>query len=291
MIFIFYLCFLFVHRNAELKKDSVKQDGSHVITLLKAVPHFDGFLIKKDKSFIYAGGWNGTVVGRIKLSGKIRVEVKNLSGPVYVHMDRFNNLFVSNFTNDQLIKISSNGNRSVYADNLDAPAPILSDAKGDLLVGNYGKNYRGNSIVKIFKNGKKTSFIKDDRIFAPIGLVFGNDSSLYIGNQGDGKILKYMNGTLYDFAALPSKKINHMVFLKGNLYATSIVDNRVYKINMMGIVSVFAGSGAYGNNDGPVHLATFKAPNGLSTDGENLYVADNIDDSNNLQNIRMIVLD
>ncbi len=71
-----------------------------------------------------------------------------------------------------------------------------------------------------------------------------------------------------------------------NLYVADTNNSTIRKIVILtGAVSTIAGSGSYGSADGTGTPATFAAPQGITTDGTNLYVADT---SN--QTIRKIVI-
>lgn len=62
--------------------------------------------------------------------------------------------------------------------------------------------------------------------------------------------------------------------MDGNLYVADAGHNQVKKIDRNGTVSVFAGTGETGNNDGSAEMATFNYPSGICTDGNgNFYVA------------------
>ncbi|MCP5495275.1 MAG: hypothetical protein H7A23_12030 [Leptospiraceae bacterium] len=71
-----------------------------------------------------------------------------------------------------------------------------------------------------------------------------------------------------------------------NLYVTDNIYHKVLKIVISsGVVTTLAGSGSSGSIDGTGTSASFKNPNGITTDGTNLYVTD----SNN-NKIRKIVI-
>ncbi len=71
-----------------------------------------------------------------------------------------------------------------------------------------------------------------------------------------------------------------------NLYVADSGNNKIRQIVIAtGVVSTLAGSGTAGADEGTGIAATFNAPNGIATDGTNLYVAD----TGNLK-IRKIVI-
>jgi hypothetical protein len=62
----------------------------------------------------------------------------------------------------------------------------------------------------------------------------------------------------------------------GNLYLADSVNNRIVKFTSEGTMSVFAGSGTSGSNDGSGTAATFNNPTDLAIDsGGNVFVNDN----------------
>lgn len=73
-----------------------------------------------------------------------------------------------------------------------------------------------------------------------------------------------------------------------NLYVVDTFNNTIRKIvTATGVVSTFAGGGTFvaGGGNGPALTASFNGPQGITTDGVNLYVADRLN-----HNIRQIVI-
>ena len=61
----------------------------------------------------------------------------------------------------------------------------------------------------------------------------------------------------------------------GNLYISDQGNNRIRKVDTNGIISTYAGSGKYGNLDGPALQSTLNYPMGIAFDSaDNLYIAD-----------------
>lgn len=77
----------------------------------------------------------------------------------------------------------------------------------------------------------------------------------------------------------------------GNLYVGS--NSRVYRISPSGVVSIVAGTGQYGANDGPGNTATFRDINAIAVDTSgNIYVAESEwrSESPNIFNLRIRVI-
>jgi sugar lactone lactonase YvrE len=61
----------------------------------------------------------------------------------------------------------------------------------------------------------------------------------------------------------------------GNIYVADLGNNMIRKINLNGIVTTLAGSGAAGSDNGTGTAASFSAPSGIAVDAAgNVYVAD-----------------
>ncbi|MEV0368153.1 hypothetical protein [Nocardia fusca] len=64
---------------------------------------------------------------------------------------------------------------------------------------------------------------------------------------------------------------------RGNVYICDVIDRRVRKVDVNGIITTFAGTGELGcsGDGGPATAASFNAPNGLAVDSaDNLYICD-----------------
>ena len=68
----------------------------------------------------------------------------------------------------------------------------------------------------------------------------------------------------YDLVLLPD----------GDLVVSDLTNRRLRRVTLAGVVTDFAGTGASGNEDGPVATASFEAPQGLAIGEDMLYVSD-----------------
>ena len=114
----------------------------------------------------------------------------------------------------------------------------------------------------------------------PVGLVYGADSGLYIGNFTDRKIHLWKFDSLKYIATVPGPLNTSLGFITeahGLLYGTTFQSNQVYEINpnYLDSTRLLAGSSA-GNTDGPVAVAKFNRPNGIyaSRGGDSLLISD-----------------
>ena len=126
------------------------------------------------------------------------------------------------------------------------------------------------------------------------GDITTDGTNLYVVDSGNGNIRKIViatgevstqSGSINIFA---SNATPHITTDGVNLYITDTVSRTVRQIVIAsGMVSTLAGSGAAASVDGIGTAASFNKPMGITTDGTNLYVADN---SCCYGNLRMIVI-
>ena len=173
--------------------------------------------------------------------------------PYGVGVDASGNLYVADYGNDRIRKITPEGLVSTLAGSTEGfrdgtsaqfngPAGVAVDAAGNLYVADYG-NHRIRKIT-------------------PEGLV----STLAGGTQGfrDG------SGTSAQFDGPTGVALD----AEGNLYVADYFNDRIRKISPEGLVSTLAGS-TEGLRDGSGISAQFNGPTGVAVDAEdNVYVAD-----------------
>jgi tetratricopeptide (TPR) repeat protein len=67
-------------------------------------------------------------------------------------------------------------------------------------------------------------------------------------------------------ATIPGGGNGHVVWTAHGLYVTGFRANRLFKVSAEGEVTPFAGTGRFGQNDGPAAEAQFSTPNGIAYD-------------------------
>ena len=198
-----------------------------------------------------AGSANGTV------------DTTTFNSPLGVAADGSGNLYVADYENNLIRKISSVGMVSTFAGTgaagaddgsaatatFDLPEGIAVDAAGNVYVADNGND----RIRKITPDGQVSTL-------AGSGLV-GSSNGM---------------GTAASF----NSPFGIAVDAAGNVYVADSGSNLIRKITPSGSVSTFAGSGAKGAADATGGAASFNTPAGLAIDAKgNVFVAD---ENNNL---------
>ncbi|MES2277154.1 MAG: T9SS type B sorting domain-containing protein [Bacteroidota bacterium] len=111
----------------------------------------------------------------------------------------------------------------------------------------------------------------------PSGIVTDAASNIYVSDYGSGAIRKITPTAVVTTITNINSPSGIAADTQGNLFVTSFDGNKIYKISPGGLVSVFAGNGNAGFNDGPGITAQFSGPGGITADASgNLYVADQV---------------
>ncbi len=224
---------------------------------------------------------SGSTVKKISLNGSVSTFIAGLKTPTGNTFDKYGNFYVSNYTTGQIIKVSVDGKRTIIASGLDMPGGIVSDADGNLFVGINPFPKWGKTIFKIDPKGNLEKFITHPDFNGPSNLTITSDGTLYVANYRDGKIFKIgKNKTVTQIAQVPGSlgfSIGQLTSIKNTLYATAISIHKILKITSDGKMSVIAGNGNYGMEDGQALESSFRFPLGItpSLGGDSLFVLDN----------------
>jgi sugar lactone lactonase YvrE len=189
-----------------------------------------------------------------------------LSGPYGLAVDRAGNLFIADFHNGRVRKVSPNGTITTVAGGgtgelgdggpataavLNTPAGVAVDSAGNLFIA----SQNSHRVRKVSPNGMISTVAGS----GPGGIRAG-------GFSGDGG-----PATKAQFKFVSSVAVDHA----GNLFITDGDNHRVRKVSPDGTITTVAGGGTRGLVDGIAATAATFYPFAVAVDGAgNLLVAD-----------------
>lgn len=232
--------------------------------------------------------------------------------PTVVAIDRFGNVFVVDRSNHKIRKITPNGDVTTFAGSgvsgaadgvgtaasFRFPDGAVFDSHDNLFI----SDQSNHKIRKITPDGTVSTFAGIGSIgsangigtaasfYYPAGMAVDASDNLLIADYGNNKIRKITpDGTVTTFAgtgvagALEGDALSAQfngatgvcVDRSGTVFVADYYNNKIRKIDTLGTVSTFAGSGAMGSADGIGTAASFYYPAIVSVDvHNNLLVTD-----------------
>ncbi len=182
-----------------------------------------------------------------------------LNNPQYLTIDGGGNLYVTNFGNGTISKISSTGVVSTFTSGLNGPTGITIDVNSNIYVAT-NNNLNQSPILKITPSGAADTFATVTGYV--YGLTIDNNGNLYAANSAPGAIsMITSSGIVSTFASGMAGISGITLSSNGNLYATGSTNGGVYKITPTGSVTSLYGGFSFGG------------PNGIAIDNNNnLYI-------------------
>ena len=225
--------------------------------------------------------------------------------PYGICADSLGNIYVADFGNNKIRKISSAGVVTTFAGNGNSPdmdGPLLSAAiygpSGVAIV-----NGDTNRIYVTENLGNRIRFVSNDSVSTlvnsnipstiyaqPMGLSIDTGGNLFFTNIGYSDVVQIPPSQMLNVIAAPvspvqgynvqiiaplSQPSGTVLDKEGNLYIADLANNVISKITSSGTFSIFAGDSTMGFADGPGTSARFSHPTSLTIDAnDNLYVVD-----------------
>jgi sugar lactone lactonase YvrE len=235
------------------------------------------------------------------------------NGPLGVATDAAGNIYVADTANNKIRKVSLDGSSGTFAGTgaagsadgsgllatFNAPRGLAFDADGNLYVADTGSN----KLRKITPAGVVSTLAGTGAVgsadgtadvatfSAPCGLAIGADGTLYVCDRDNNKIraVNSSTGTVTTFTGTGTsgstdgaKTLATFNYPEGIaisqdsiLFIADTGNNKIRRVNQLGGVATYAGSGTAGFLDASDISAKFDTPRGIACDSlGNLIVAD-----------------
>ena len=191
-------------------------------------------IVATDKDTLYVADYGNNLIRKISPDGLVTTLATGVIEPAIITLDKDGNLYVSEWTGHRIIKIT--------------PAGLVSTFAGS---GNEGQ---ADGV------GTAASFNK------PAGIAFDKDGNLYVSDTVLNLIRKItpegVVSTFYNGEELNGAR--GIAFDKdGNLFVANTFKHVISKIDQNGILTTFAGTGEVGYTDGSLSSALFNQPNAI----------------------------
>lgn len=232
--------------------------------------------------------------------------------PTVVTLDGFGNVFVVDRSNHKIRKITPSGDVTTFAGSgvsgsadgvgtaasFKYPDGAIFDSQNNLFI----SDQSNHKIRKITSDGTVTTFAGTGSIGAadgigtaasfyyPAGMAVDVNDNLLVADYGNNKIRKITpDGTVSTFAGTGVSGSAEGTTLTaqfngatgvcvdsfGNVFVADYYNNKIRKIDTLGNVTTFAGTGVAGSADGIGTAASFHAPAIVAVDNaNNLFITD-----------------
>ena len=214
----------------------------------------------------------GRKVLRLGADGSPSVFVTGLDGASGNRFDSRGNLYQSSIRGNFISRIAPDGQWVECArDGIIAPVGLVIDADDVLFVA----CCNANRIQRVTRDGRSEAFAESPLFRCPNGITLDDEHNLYVANFENGDVLRVTpDGLVSPLAIVPGENNGHILYHEGFLYVVARGAHQIYRVSLTGEVSLFAGTGRRGRDDGPALQATFSYPNGIDVapDGRSFYI-------------------
>jgi hypothetical protein len=171
------------------------------------------------------------------------------------------NLFVSDYLDNNIYEFTPGGVQSTFASGLDRPWGLAFNSAGNL----FEADTASGNVYEFTPGGARSTFASG--LASPSGVAFDGAGNLFVANYGNGTVTKITpGGTQSTFASGFGLATGLAFDNAGNLFVVSTGVGGIYKITLGGPVSTFAagfyGAGLAFNSAGNLFAGFDQSPNG-----------------------------
>lgn len=225
-------------------------------------------------SSLGGGGTPGVRIHRVDPeTGEVSVFAEGFQGASGNAIGPDGMLYQSNIGGNVISRVTPDGLVTEFATGLNNPVGIAVAPDGTLFVANCGNG----SIARVDDQGQVTPFVSSDLLKCPNGLTRTESGDLFAANFYNGDVVRITpTGEVSVFATVPGNNNGHITYGNGVFYVVARTNHQLYELTLDGELTLIAGTGERGRDDGPALEGTLSLPNdlGLSPDGRRLYFND-----------------
>ena len=231
----------------------------------------------------------------------VTTHASSFNGPFGLAFDSAGSIFVTDYSNNRIRKVTSGGTVSTLAGSgtagstdgteatasFNGPTGVTVDSTGNVIITEYVNNSLRRISTAVATYGQVTTL---GSFTGACGVAIDSAGNIYVSETGNHRIIKRTpTGTITTLAGSGSvgstddtgsaASFNYpngiAIDSAGNIFVADYSNNRIRKVTSAGVVSTLAGNGAAAFADGPATNASFNGPKGVAVDSAgNVYVAD-----------------
>ena len=249
----------------------------------------DGTIYSSDfGSRLGGGGVGGDRIFKITPDGEVSLLAQGLAGASGSEWGHDGALYQANIRGNRLSRVAVDGSIETFAEEgffnpVGVAQAVTKDGRpGDFFVANCGSG----SIQRVAADGTSALWVRSELLACPNGIVLDAEGRAYVANFMNGNVVEISAaGEASVLAEIPGNNNGHLFLHEDALWVVARSAHQIYRVDLggesRGQVTLVAGSGSKGGQDGAALEASFCYPNdlGFSPDGRYLYVNEVADEA------------